>query len=397
MKLILLLLCLTFASISLAQELPETQILNKLFANYDKRVKPPTSNGSVPVNISLYILNIPNIDTQKMHMSVDMYYRQSWIDSRLKFDEISGINKLTLNDFSSIWIPDTFFPNSVRARPHQQIVENKVLTISSNGSVRISTRLALKFACPMDLSRFPFDTQVCRIEMESYGYSEAGIVYNWSKDVGVDPGAGLAGFSMVTDFKAKSNRIVLSSGNYSRLVLDMHIKRSSGYYLLQVYIPTTMLVIVAYLVFWLDVNTKIQTRVHISLITLMTLTIYTMYINSQLPPVSYTKAIDIWTGKMLTFVFFTLIETIVVSYIAEHANCKKPCESSKQDGEQALLESGACNKRAEISPESGLIAQIKARLHKSSNCNCIDIAARIVYPLLFVLFVFLYAIVYANC
>ena len=40
-------------------------------------------------------------------------------------------------------------------------------------------RLTVKATCPMDLSYFPMDSQLCTLEIESYGYTMADLVYSW--------------------------------------------------------------------------------------------------------------------------------------------------------------------------------------------------------------------------
>ena len=35
----------------------------------------------------------------------------------------------------------------------------------------------------MDLSNFPMDSQLCTLEIESYGYTMADLVYNWNDGV----------------------------------------------------------------------------------------------------------------------------------------------------------------------------------------------------------------------
>ena len=47
--------------------------------------------------------------------------------------------------------------------------------------------------------------------------------------------------------------------------------------------------------FWLDPN-AVPARVSLGVTTLLTMSTQTSGINAQLPPVSYTKAIDVWTG-----------------------------------------------------------------------------------------------------
>lgn len=58
-------------------------------------------------------------------------------------------------------------------------------------------------------------------------------------------------------------------------------------------------------------------------------------INASLPPVSYTKAIDVWTGVCLTFVFGALLEFALVNY-ASRSDMHR--ENMKKQRRQVELE-----------------------------------------------------------
>lgn len=119
-----------------------------------------------------------------------------------------------------------------------------------------------------------------------------------------------------------------------------------------------MLVIVSWVSFWLDqgavparvsLGTFTVTRSYraIGLIsyiavagvtTLLTMATQTSGINASLPPVSYTKAIDVWTGVCLTFVFGALLEFALVNY-ASRSDMHR--ENMKKQRRQCELEHAA--------------------------------------------------------
>ena len=93
-----------------------------------------------------------------------------------------------------------------------------------------------------------------------------------------------------------------------------------------------MLVIVSWVSFWLDPN-AIPARVSLGVTTLLTMATQISGINASLPPVSYTKAIDVWTGVCLTFVFGALLEFALVNY-ASRADAHRAAFKKKQDQSQ---------------------------------------------------------------
>ena len=93
---------------------------------------------------------------------------------------------------------------------------------------------------------------------------------------------------------------VFLPGEYSCLKVELIFKREFSYYLITIYVPCCMLVIVSWVSFWLDQN-AIPARVSLGVTTLLTMSTQTSGINAQLPPVSYTKAIDVWTGVRQSF------------------------------------------------------------------------------------------------
>ncbi len=87
------------------------------------------------------------------------------------------------------------------------------------------------------------------------------------------------------------------------MTVDLTFKREFSYYLLTIYIPCCMLVIVSWVSFWLDPN-AVPARVSLGVTTLLTMSTQTASINNSLPPVAYTKAIDVWTGVRNSGIFF---------------------------------------------------------------------------------------------
>ena len=108
------------------------------------------------------------------------------------------------------------------------------------------------------------------------------------------PGLHLPRFTL-EQYKSAYCDVITNTGKYSCLKVELIFKREFSYYLLTIYVPCCMLVIVSWVSFWLDPN-AVPARVSLGVTTLLTMSTQTASINNSLPPVAYTKAIDVWTG-----------------------------------------------------------------------------------------------------
>lgn len=139
-------------------------------------------------------------------------------------------------------MPDTFFPNEKKSFFHDTTSHNSFLRIDSEGNVLRSIRLTVTANCPMNLHSFPLDAQICALEIESYGYSTADIIYHWAQtnSVVIDENVHLAHFTIGEHYHIE-RAIELSTGNYSRLTTYFTFKRNIGFYLIQIYLPSSLI------------------------------------------------------------------------------------------------------------------------------------------------------------
>jgi len=93
------------------------------------------------------------------------------------------------------------------------------------------------------------------------------------------------------------------------------LRRDIGYFLIQVYVPSILIVILSWVSFWINVDAS-PARVSLGLLTVLTTTTMSGGARASLPRVSYIKAIDVWMIVCLVFVFSSLIEYAIVNVLA---------------------------------------------------------------------------------
>ncbi|XP_076225607.1 resistant to dieldrin isoform X14 [Nomia melanderi] len=301
-------------------------ILDSFSVSYDKRVRPNYGGPPVEVGVTMYVLSISSLSEVKMDFTLDFYFRQFWTDPRLAFKPRTGVETLSVGSefIKNIWVPDTFFVNEKQSYFHIATTSNEFIRIHHSGSITRSIRLTITASCPMNLQYFPMDRQLCHIEIESFGYTMRDIRYKWNaglQSVGISNEVELPQFR-VLGHRQRHSTIHLSTGNYSRLACEIQFVRSMGYYLIQIYIPSGLIVIISWVSFWLNRNAT-PARVALGVTTVLTMTTLMSSTNAALPKISYVKSIDVYLGTCFVMVFASLLEYATVGYMAKRIQMRK--------------------------------------------------------------------------
>ncbi|XP_056892918.1 glycine receptor subunit alpha-3 isoform X1 [Takifugu flavidus] len=298
-----------------------SDFLDKLMgrtSGYDARIRPNFKGPAVNVSCNIFINSFGSIAETTMDYRVNIFLRQQWNDPRLAYSEYPD-DSLDLDPsmLDSIWKPDLFFANEKGAHFHEVTTDNKLLRIFKNGNVLYSIRLTLTLSCPMDLKNFPMDVQTCIMQLESFGYTMNDLIFEWQENgpVQVAEGLTLPQFILKDESDLRYCTKHYNTGKFTCIEVRFHLERQMGYYLIQMYIPSLLIVILSWVSFWINMDAA-PARVALGITTVLTMTTQSSGSRTSLPKVSYVKAIDIWMAVCLLFVFSALLEYAAVNFVS---------------------------------------------------------------------------------
>ncbi|XP_036378933.1 gamma-aminobutyric acid receptor subunit alpha-6 isoform X1 [Megalops cyprinoides] len=296
-----------------------TRILDRLLDGYDNRLRPGFGGPVTEVKTDIFVTSFGPVSDVEMEYTIDVFFRQTWIDERLRFEgpiEILRLNNLMV---SKIWTPDTFFRNGKRSISHNMTTPNKLFRIMQNGTVLYTMRLTINAECPMRLMNFPMDGHACPLKFGSYAYPISEIVYTWKKgpllSVEVpEESSSLLQYDLIGQ-TVSSERLKSNTGEYIIMTVYFHLQRKMGFFLIQTYIPCIMTVILSQVSFWIN-KESVPARTVFGITTVLTMTTLSISARHSLPKVSYATAMDWFIAVCFAFVFSALIEFAAVNYFS---------------------------------------------------------------------------------
>ncbi|GCB63030.1 hypothetical protein scyTo_0007325 [Scyliorhinus torazame] len=179
------------------------------------------------------------------------------------------------------------------------------------------------------------DVQTCIMQLESFGYTMNDLIFEWDEDKPVQTADGLT----LPQFLLKEEKDLryctkhYNTGRFTCIEVRFHLERQMGYYLIQMYIPSLLIVILSWVSFWINMDAA-PARVALGITTVLTMTTQSSGSRASLPKVSYVKAIDIWMAVCLLFVFSALLEYAAVNFVSrQHKELLRLRRRKRKDDE----------------------------------------------------------------
>nr|XP_040574129.1 gamma-aminobutyric acid receptor subunit rho-2-like [Lepeophtheirus salmonis] len=300
--------------------------------NYRKEFPPSLSyrSNKLLIKVQLTLFDITAIKQLEDVLTIHFLFRLDWKDHRLDFMRLNESNPsiLTEKEKASIWIPMVSFLNSAGSittlivDPLAEVSIHKSTTaqgkispmstiheaLTFNGNeaeIRYKRAFEFPIHCKFDFGFYPFDTQICKIEVSLSSRDQRMAVLNpinEAKNI-----QALYKNINILQFYIYDMYTEMVGSEGEKFVAYIVFKRLFTNIFTTTYIPTLCLQIVALITLFISED-RFDTTVNVTLTA--TLVMYTLYqsVSSSLPSTAYNKMIDYWLifSLIMPFVVFVL-------------------------------------------------------------------------------------------
>ena len=287
---------------------------------YNRNLPPiRVDNGKkemVNVSVSIDILHLVDIDEEEYSIDIQFTITLEWIENRATYQNLknhTSLNALTGSETEQLWLPKVIYENTDQKKTTRlgdgnwewetrvvvrrkekgtmsgldMVDETKIFKGIANDLVMMQT-YTHKFQCPYNLKKYPFDTQICSIDMAMGPFDRTSVklmvgqlYMNQSLDMPI---------FQITNWHLDQEKHS-NGGNKLRVVLVLKRKISSE--LMTTFFPTLLLIAITFATTFFK-PFFFEAALSVNLTTMLVMTTIFISKMESLPPTSDTKMIDIW-------------------------------------------------------------------------------------------------------
>jgi len=251
----------------------------------------------------LELEHIERIDSNDHTFRAHVILHQRWHDNRLTH---SSVGNYLVVPTDKLWKPE------VHLHTVDHTVRESRAKVSRTGEISLEQRMHVVTSCPMELSNFPFDVQRCPLMVYAPQQNPGGrqeLVWDIHERhfLNHKPMLATGDFIMVDRYTEPCG---VQSGTC--LSARMVLARNVSDYLIRIYIPLAMTVLISLMGYWVN-SSPIRVTLLMFDLTIGVFLVHTC--NLVQPQAGYSKSVDCYTGISLMFLFVAIFEFVVVHFI----------------------------------------------------------------------------------
>ena len=259
------------------------------------RTLPSSIEQPFEVSTGLYLMHIVKIDQPNQILSGLFEITMLWKDDRLAFQSNDGAPKTYSGAqadqiLTTMWYPD---PEIVNQASKPSIQKNN-LTIFPDGSVKHRYIFSADILTEFDYTRFPFDDQELRMELQSFTYNSDQLVF-----VPNEQYMGISSLFRSDDWIAFPMSVYtgvkrafgFETQDRAYILYEMKLERRSQFYILQIIIPFCFFILMATCVFWIY-WVSVDRRVAVTATFMLTSVAFNFLVLNYLPSVPYKTMLN---------------------------------------------------------------------------------------------------------
>ena len=275
-------------------------LYTNLTTDYNKDIPPITNQSDVIyVTVSLSVVSLNDIDEVSEKFSVSAFFTITWFDQSMVWNtgDYGWIYELRIN-IEYVWIPEIILINPTGKFKSLRADWNQI-RYNSTGHAQWYPGDLIKASCTIDVYYFPFDTQVCDLQMQAYGYDTTEVKLVSNRD-DIDISSMSAHSSWII---SETKAYVIEAFGNSQAVFRFHFERRPQFVIVNVILPILFMCLLNVMVFLLPVDSG--ERIGFAITVLLAIAVYMTIVSDNLPK----------TSKPLPLISYLLIICLVVSVL----------------------------------------------------------------------------------
>ncbi|XP_042204943.1 uncharacterized protein LOC121854377 [Homarus americanus] len=303
---------------------------------YHHTLPPPSNVTGSPLTVGLKMKLVSlSLSDKDSYLEVTYHLNMTWSDLRLLFHNLksaSRLNQVPVGEHSRLWTPTLTLVN-VRGTERTMVDDEAVLTIHRKGQpldddlsmpedvnvylgienhLSVERKYTSQFLCDLNLHLYPFDVQRCFMDLEVLSAATDFVVLeNNSSQVSYVGAKLLIEYTVVSVALQINNNKTLAEAE-----VEVLLQRRVGYPIISIYVPTVILLILAYLSLIFRRN-NFEARVMSALTVLLVLAALFTQTSTSLPKTSYFKMVDVWLLFSISLIFFVIVFHVIIDMASE--------------------------------------------------------------------------------